>query len=71
MTVLQDNQGNLSSARIMALPTVFIGCGVVVSSVVAMFRSNPDAIAMAGIGVAMITVGLGVKAISKKLEGGQ
>ena len=67
----QDDKGNISAGRIMAVPVVFLGCGVVIASVIAMFQSNPDAIAMGGIGLGMIGAGLGGKSIAKRMEGRQ
>jgi len=68
MKALQDNEGNISSGRVMAYAAVFTGCAISICSVVALFMRIEGTISMAGIGLGMVTAGLGVKAVSKKLE---
>lgn len=67
----QDDKGDISSGRIMTMPVVYLGCGVIVAAIIAMFQRNPDAIAMGGIGLGMIGAGLGGKSIAKHMEGRQ
>jgi len=64
----QDNKGNISSLRIIAVPSAIIGQLVVIAGMVALFMNYPDAVGAMGIGVAMVGLAEGAKAWQKQGE---
>ncbi len=64
----QDNDGNISSLRLIAVPSAILGQLVVIAGVVAMFMGYPDGIAASGVGAGLVGLAEGAKAWQKQSE---
>lgn len=64
----QDDKGNISSLRLIVVPSAILGQLVVISGVVAMFMGFPDGVAIAGIGAGLVGLAEGAKAWQKMGE---
>ena len=70
MKLLQDDAGNSSLMRVLALPTAVIGWAGFGAGMVGMFLKLPDAAVGMSLSVAMVGFALGGKAAQKKFENG-
>ena len=64
----QDDKGNVSSLRIIVVPSAIIGQIVVLVSLGALLFGIPEAVAAMGIGAAMIATAEGAKSWQKNAE---
>ena len=64
----QDDKGNVSTMRILALPAGFVGILITVAGVVAMFLNNQAAGTAMSIGLGMLGLALGGKVGQKFAE---
>jgi hypothetical protein len=62
----QDQEGNTSSMRIMAMLSTITGCFAVAAGAVAMFLGYPESVAIAGIGGGMAGLGELAKAMQAR-----
>lgn len=67
----QDDNGNISSIRIITVPATYVGFFVILSGVVAMFLSLKDAGIAMTTGAGMIATAQGAKAWQKRHEHGR
>lgn len=68
MAWYHDDQGNVSSLRIIVVPSAVLGQLVVIAGVWAMFMNNPSSVAAMGVGAGMIATSQAAKAWQKKAE---
>jgi hypothetical protein len=64
----QDDKGNMSSMRLIVVPSALIGQMVVISGTIAMFLGIPEGVSAMGVGAAMIATAQGAKAWQKQAE---
>jgi len=64
----QDDKGNISTLRILALPAGFVGMAITIAGVVAMFMDKSTAGTAMSIGLAMLGMALGGKVGQKFAE---
>jgi len=64
----QDNLGNVSSMRLIAVSGAFIGMAAVIASVVAMFMRIEGAVGMGGISGGLVTTAMTLKWAQKQAE---
>jgi hypothetical protein len=68
--LMQNEKGQTSAMRVMAVPAVCAGIATVLASVVGMFLRIPDAVLMAYAGIALAGLSFGGKAIQARAEHG-
>ena len=64
----EDDKGNVSTVRLISLPTAIVGLAITVASTVAFFMRYTDSTLLGGIGVALVTLATGSKTLQKKFE---
>lgn len=62
----EDNDGNVSSMRIVTMISTITGCLAVIGGVVGMFMGHAESVAIAGVGGGMSGVGEIAKAMQAK-----
>ena len=71
MKLFQDDLGNVSSMRLIAVLGAFTGMGAVIASVVAMFLEKSGAVGMGGLSAGLVTTAMTLKWAQKKSEKSQ
>lgn len=64
----EENPGEISAMRIIAVPSTYVGLSVLIAAVFAMFFKFDGAAAFAGIGAGLATTGMGLKWAQKTAE---
>jgi len=66
--MIKDDKGKISTMRLIALMSSFLGFGVVVCGVILAFMNRADALGIIGLGAGMLTSAQGFKALQKNVE---
>ena len=64
----QDENGNTSSLRIIAMIIIVVGCGVVISGIVGFFLKLPESMQIISVGAGLIASAEFAKVFQKSLE---
>jgi hypothetical protein len=68
--LLQDDKGNVSAGRLIAMLAALVGVGIACSGTVAMFLELPASVAAMGTGAGMVATSMAGKAFQKRYENG-